>query len=109
MAFFKTIYPYTQEVKTEYETMSDRMINECLSLSEKAFKEWRKTSFEKRRELMLCVADLLLKKRDDYAYIITLEMGKVLKEAKAEVEKCATSCRYYAEHAEKFLQNENMP
>lgn len=109
MAFFKSIYPYTLEVKAEYELMNDKKISECLSLSEKAFKDWRRTSFTKRSGLMLRVADLLIQKRDDYAYIITTEMGKVLKEAKAEVEKCATSARYYAENAEKFLQDENMP
>jgi succinate-semialdehyde dehydrogenase/glutarate-semialdehyde dehydrogenase len=50
-----------------------------------------------------------MSKRDELAYTITLEMGKILKEAKAEVEKCATSCRYYAENAERFLAEENMP
>src|SRR6476619_4752511 len=104
--FFKSVYPYTLEVKAEYEVMSDETINNCLSLAEKKFRQWRKTSFEERRELMLRVADLLIAKRDDFAYTITLEMGKVLKEAKAEVEKCATCCRYYAEKAEKFLQDE---
>lgn len=109
MAFFKSIYPYTQEVKAEYELITREKVDECLSLAEKAFKDWRKTSFDRRRELMLRVADLLIEKRDDYAYTITFEMGKVLKEAKAEAEKCATCCKYYAEHAEQFLQNENMP
>ena len=105
--YFKSIYPYTLEVKAEYEVMTDETINNCLSLAEKTFPKWRKTSFEERRLLMLKVADLLITKRDDFAYTITIEMGKILKEAKAEVEKCATSCRYYAENAEKFLQNEN--
>jgi succinate-semialdehyde dehydrogenase/glutarate-semialdehyde dehydrogenase len=107
--FFKSIYPYTLEVKAEYEVMSDETIKNCLSLAEKTFQQWRKTSFEERRALMLRVADLLIVKCDDLAYTITLEMGKILKEAKAEVEKCATACRYYAENAEKFLQDENMP
>jgi succinate-semialdehyde dehydrogenase/glutarate-semialdehyde dehydrogenase len=107
--YFKSIYPYTLEVKAEYEVMTDDAINKCLLLAEKTFHHWRKTSFEERRALMLRVADLLITKRDDFAYTITIEMGKILKEAKAEVEKCAMCCRYYAENAEKFLQNENMP
>src|SRR4051812_7045014 len=109
MAFFKSIYPYTQEVKAEYELMTDDAINNCLSLAEKAYKQWRKTSFKERSMLMLRVAELLITKRNDLAYTITLEMGKTLKEAKAEVEKCATSCRYYAENAERFLKEEMMP
>src|SRR5215217_7002198 len=106
---FESIYPYTLEVKAQYEVMSDEKIKNCLSLAEKTFQQWRKTSFEERRALMLRVADILIAKRDDFAYTITLEMGKVLKEAKAEVEKCAACCRYYAENADKFLQDENMP
>ncbi len=108
MAFFKSIFPYTQEVKAEYELMTNDAINNCLSLAEKAYKQWRKTSFAERSALMVRVADLLIAQRDDHAYTISLEMGKTLKEAKAEVEKCATCCRYYAENAERFLKEENM-
>jgi succinate-semialdehyde dehydrogenase/glutarate-semialdehyde dehydrogenase len=107
--YFKSIYPYTLEVKAEYEVMSDETINSCLSLAKKTFQEWRITSFYERRRLMLKVAELLITKRDNLAYTITIEMGKTLKEAKAEVEKCATCCHYYAENAERFLQNEDMP
>ena len=49
---------------------------------------------------MMRVADLLITHRDEYAMLVTNEMGKVLREAKTEVEKCATARRYYAEHAE---------
>ena len=109
MAFFKSIFPYTQEVKAEYELMTDEALNNCLSLAEKAYRQWRKTSFAERARLMLNVADLLIAQRDAHAYTMSLEMGKTVKEAKAEVEKCAASCRYYAENAERFLKEENMP
>lgn len=109
MAFFKSIYPYTQEVKAEYELMTNDVVNNCLALAETAYKQWRKTSFAERSRLMLNVADLLIKQRDDHAYTISMEMGKTLKEAKAEIEKCAACCRYYAENAERFLNEENMP
>lgn len=106
---FKSIYPYTLEVIAEYEVMTDDEINRCLSLAEKTFRQWRRTSFEERRKLMLQAADLLISRQDDFAHTITIEMGKTLKEAKAEVEKCATCCRYYAENAERFLKDEHMP
>ncbi len=47
--YFKSIYPYTLDVKAEYEVMTDETINNCLSLAEKTFQRWRKTSFEERR------------------------------------------------------------
>jgi succinate-semialdehyde dehydrogenase / glutarate-semialdehyde dehydrogenase len=106
---FQSIYPYTQEVIAEYALMNDDAIETYLSQAEKAFRYWKKTSFDERSKLMQHVADILITKRDEYAALITKEMGKVLKEAKAEVEKCAACCRYYAEHAETFLQDINQP
>ncbi|MFN8271554.1 MAG: NAD-dependent succinate-semialdehyde dehydrogenase [Chitinophagaceae bacterium] len=69
----------------------------------------KKTSFAERSALVMRVADLLITHRDEYAMLVTNEMGKVLREAKAEVEKCATTCRYYAEHAESFLKTVDQP
>lgn len=106
---FKSIYPYTQEVIAEYPLMDDATIDGCLIKSEAAFKQWRKTSFNHRSDLMLRLADVLLQNSSTYATLITREMGKVLKEAKAEVEKCAACCRYYAEHAEAFLKDVPQP
>lgn len=108
-ATFKSIYPYTQEVIAEYPVMSDNTVEHCLAKSEIAFAHWRKTPFSKRSELMLKLGDVLLKHRDEYAELITREMGKVLKEARAEVEKCATCCKYYAQHAEAFLKDVPQP
>jgi succinate-semialdehyde dehydrogenase/glutarate-semialdehyde dehydrogenase len=106
---FSSIYPYTQEVFAEYELMDDATIEVYLSQAEKAFRHWKRISFVERGRLMQRVADILIAKRDEYATLVTKEMGKVLKEAKAEVEKCAACCRYYAEHAETFLQDIDQP
>jgi succinate-semialdehyde dehydrogenase/glutarate-semialdehyde dehydrogenase len=106
---FSSIYPYTQEVFAEYELMDDDTIEAYLSKAEKAFHHWKRVSFAERIRLMQRVADILIEKRDEYATLVTKEMGKVLKEAKAEVEKCAACCRYYAEHAETFLRDIDQP
>ena len=106
---FKSIFPYTLETIAEYEIMPPAKVEACLSQSAIAFKHWRKTSFAERSRLMLRVADLLIEHRDEYATLITNEMGKVLREAKGEVEKCASCCRYYAEHAEGFLKDIDQP
>src|SRR4029077_15651515 len=57
-------------------------------------------------ELMMAAASLLEQEKEKFAYLITLEMGKLLRDAVAEIEKCAKGCRYYAENAERFLENE---
>ena len=101
---FKSIYPFTLETIAEYEVMSDARVETKLDQSATAYRHWKKTSFAERSALMMRVADLLITHRDEYAMLVTNEMGKVLREAKAEVEKCATTCRYYAEHAESFLK-----
>lgn len=106
---FQSIFPYTLETIAEYEIMNESIVQNCLQMSEKAYKNWRKTSFAERSNLMMNVSSILLEKRDEYATLITREMGKVLKESKAEVEKCAAACKYFAENAESFLQPVNMP
>ena len=58
---------------------------------------------------MLRVASIIREKKDEYARTITLEMGKLLSEAKAEVEKSATACEYFANHAEQFLKDQSIP
>jgi succinate-semialdehyde dehydrogenase / glutarate-semialdehyde dehydrogenase len=67
---------------------------------------WRATSVAQRCALIRNAAKLLHERRDELARLITLEMGKLIGEARAEVEKCATGCDYYAGHAEAFLADE---
>jgi len=109
MNTFKSIYPYTQEVIAEYEWMDNKTIEGCLEKSARAFKQWSKTSFAERSALMMRLADVLTARKDEYAVLTTREMGKVVKEAKAEIDKCVAGCRYYAEHAEQFLKDIDQP
>ncbi|MBG9377669.1 NAD-dependent succinate-semialdehyde dehydrogenase [Panacibacter sp. DH6] len=106
---FKSIFPYTLETIAAYEVMSKATVEQYLNNSAKAFKHWRRTTFAQRSALMERVADILIARRDEYAALITNEMGKVLKESKAEVEKCAACCRYYAANAEAFLKDIPQP
>src|SRR5437667_1047460 len=56
---------------------------------------------------MMSVATLLEREKSELAKVITLEMGKLLRDSVAEIEKCARGCRYYAENAERFLEDES--
>jgi succinate-semialdehyde dehydrogenase / glutarate-semialdehyde dehydrogenase len=100
---FKSINPYNQSVIQEFQPDSDSEIQEKLIRAARAYKIWRKESFLNRAALMNKAAQLLRQNKEEYARTITLEMGKVIKESRAEVEKCAVTCEYFAQHSETFL------
>jgi succinate-semialdehyde dehydrogenase/glutarate-semialdehyde dehydrogenase len=70
--------------------------------------EWQQTTFAYRRSLMLEAASLLRERAADYAELMALEMGKPVAQGRAEAEKCAWVCEFYAEHAETFLADESI-
>ncbi|WP_153801230.1 NAD-dependent succinate-semialdehyde dehydrogenase [Foetidibacter luteolus] len=106
MSVFKSIFPYDQSLVDEFELMDDAELDDRINKSEKAYKHWSNLSFAARADVLKKVAQILRKDVDEFADTITHEMGKVLAEAKAEVEKCAVTCEYFAEHGEAFLQDE---
>ncbi|MEA2070420.1 MAG: NAD-dependent succinate-semialdehyde dehydrogenase [Asgard group archaeon] len=101
-----SINPATGEKIEEYQEMTPEEVTEILEKSNEEFTRWRKVPFSKRRKLMLRAAEILKENKDEYAKMVTLEMGKIFKDAIAEVEKCAWVCEYYAENAEDILKPE---
>ena len=99
----QSINPATGEIIRTFTPLTNAEIESKLSKGADAFKKYRLTSFESRREKLLKVIDVLQESAPKWAEIITLEMGKPIKQSLAEVNKCALVCRYYAEHGEKFL------
>jgi succinate-semialdehyde dehydrogenase/glutarate-semialdehyde dehydrogenase len=99
----RSINPYDQSLLEEFPIMDTAALDAKLSKAELAFKSWKRSSFAQRRELMLRVSSLLRKNKDVYARHMTLEMGKVTREALGEIEKTASACEYFAHHAEAFL------
>jgi len=100
---FQSINPYTQEVIDNYPGHTAAEVEEILQQSISSFNSWSQTSFAHRSELMNKAAAILEKRIEPYSEMISLEMGKIIPEAKAEIRKCAWVCRYYAENAESFL------
>lgn len=100
---FQSKYPFTQEVIAEYETLTASELDQKLALAKTAYQSWRKTSFAYRADLFEKIAQILETRSAEFGKLITLEMGKAFAEAKGEVEKCASVCRYYAQNAESFL------
>ncbi len=101
-----TIDPTTGETIKVFDALSDAKLEAKVSLAAKAFSSYRKTSFADRAELLDTVAGILDAEREDAAQTITLEMGKPLKAARAEVAKCADTFRYFARHGAEFLADE---
>lgn len=99
-----SINPYSGEKIAEYKELSKSKINKRLKKAERTFSEWRLTSFESRRNLVLSLAEELKRNKKEYAKMITAEMGKPIKQSIAEIEKCAWVCEYYAQNAEHHLR-----
>lgn len=102
----KSVNPATGEIIASYEEMSKEEINTIAEESKEAQQKWKKRSFDERASLLRKVADILEQNKDDYAELMAREMGKPLPQGVSESEKCAWVCRYYADHAKKFLDDE---
>lgn len=103
MASLKSINPYNFETIATYEYISDEQLKAKLQKAHEFFLNYRKSSFEERAEKLNKVAQILRENTAAYAPLLTNEMGKPIKEAQAEIEKCAWACEYYAENAASFL------
>ena len=98
-----TINPATGETLKTFEPLADAEILAKLERAEQAFEQYRKTSIKQRAQWLYTTAEILEQEKEQFGKLMTLEMGKLFKGAIAEVEKCASVCRYYAEHAAEFL------
>ena len=101
-----TINPATGQVVRTFESLTDAQIEERVERAARTFVEYRTVPFGERARKMHKVAGILEDDKEALGRLMTLEMGKPLKAAVAEAAKCATACRYYAEHAERFLADE---
>ncbi len=101
-----SINPANNKLIRSYDEMTSEESEKIILLADIAFTSWRKTSFERRSELMKNAAKVLRKNSEEYSALMTIEMGKPIVQSRAEVEKCALVCEYYADNAEKFLADE---
>ncbi len=98
-----TINPATGETLKTFEPLTAAEIEAALERSQQAFEQYRHTPIAQRSQWLQATAEILEQKQEQFGQLMTLEMGKPLKGAIAEVKKCAGVCRYYAEHAAEFL------
>lgn len=104
----ESVNPATGNRLETYDAHTAGAVDDALDRSVETFEEWRDTSFQHRRTLLMDAAELLRERVDEYAELMTREMGKPIEQARAEVEKCAWVCEYYAETAEEHLADEQV-
>jgi len=101
-----SINPATGETLETFNALSGRQLEEKLQLAAETFRIHRRTTFAERTPMMLRAAEILENEKKEFARLMTVEMGKPIKAAIQETEKCAWVCRYYAGHAERHLADE---
>jgi len=103
-----SINPASGETLRIFDPLSPAALEQKLELSATAFEQHRRTSLADRAAKMLRAAEILEAEQDAFGRLMTTEMGKTLKAATQEAAKCALGCRYYAQHAEAFLADEEV-
>jgi succinate-semialdehyde dehydrogenase/glutarate-semialdehyde dehydrogenase len=99
----QTINPNTNKTVKSFEEMTDESVDAKVAKAQKAFTDWKETSYQQRADLLHKVAALMRIKKTELAKTITLEMGKLLAQAEAEIDLSADIMDYYADHGEAFL------
>lgn len=108
---YQTIYPYNGKLLRKYPNATDNDVENTLETAHALYLKWRKQSISLRKNILLKIAEEMRHSRDQLAKDIVYDMGKLLTEAKDEVDLCINIIDYYANHAEKLLQpiNLNVP
>lgn len=106
---YATTNPYTGEVVKTFADATDAEVLRAIGKAHEAFLSWKSAPFSERARVMQNAADILRRDVDCYARLLTLEMGKVVSEAKAEVELSAAIFEYYVKNAERLLAPEKLP
>lgn len=103
---YTSLNPATGQIVAQLPSLATSQWQAALADTYAVWRNWRETGFSQRAALMERLGALLREQRDSLAALITLEMGKLGREALAEIDKCALTCDYYAVHGEPFLRTE---
>jgi succinate-semialdehyde dehydrogenase/glutarate-semialdehyde dehydrogenase len=102
----QTVNPATGEPGRSYEPNTIGDARAAAAAAHTAFQQWRRTSFAERSAVVRRAAEILRARADELAHLMTEEMGKTLDDGRAEIEKCAFHCDWFADHAHDYLANE---
>jgi succinate-semialdehyde dehydrogenase/glutarate-semialdehyde dehydrogenase len=102
----KSINPTTNQIIREYSEHTSSEVKKIIEDVHTEWLIWKETSLEHRSIIFRNAASILRERKEIYAQLITEEMGKIIRESLAEVEKCANACNYYADHAAELLEDQ---
>nr|WP_130736578.1 NAD-dependent succinate-semialdehyde dehydrogenase [Flavobacterium sp. J27] len=102
----KSINPFTLEVLKSYDEMTNEQIDHAIEKAHQTFYSWRKTTLTERALILSRVAEILRSRKNELAKLITLEMGKLIKQAESEIEYAASIFEYYSKNGVDFLKDE---
>ncbi|MEO8456131.1 MAG: NAD-dependent succinate-semialdehyde dehydrogenase [Sphingomicrobium sp.] len=102
----QTVNPATGEPGRSYDHNTIEEAKDAAAAAHRAFEMWRRTSFAERSAVMHRAAEILRRRMDEFALLMTEEMGKTLDDGRAEIEKCAVHCDWFADHAKDYLADE---
>lgn len=102
----QSVDPYTLERIAQYDEYSTQEIENIINNNFEAWRLWKIRSFAERGRMLMTAANVLRERKEEWARLMTNEMGKRIVEARAEIEKCAWVCEYYAENGEQMLADE---
>ena len=105
---FVSINPFNGNVLASFAGHTPHEVERALAQSARMAPIWREAGFAPRAQLLLEVARLLRERQGEYARLMALEMGKPVREGRAEVQKCAWVCEFYAEHGARMLGDEDV-
>ena len=101
-----SVNPANNQIIESYNEQTADQLRDIIFLCDNAYKDWKETSFSYRSGLMRNAAKILRENSEKYSALMTMEMGKPILQSRAEVEKCAWVCEYYASNAEQFLTDQ---
>lgn len=106
---YESINPYTTDLIKSYDFIRDDELENKLQIAVQAYSKWRRTSTAMRKELVESLAAVFKKELEFHSRLISVEMGKPIRQARAENEKCIRLCDYYAQNFASILKSQEVP
>lgn len=101
-----SINPVNGQIIKSYQPHTTQEVNDIINHTDQAWQKWKETPYSLRSKHLLAAANILRSRKDELAKLMALEMGKPLTGGRAEIEKCADVCEYYAKNGETFLKDD---